>query len=1524
GYDGVHLVGRLLSGLVDLIAILFTFLIGRRLYDSRVGLIASFLMTTAVMPIQQSHFYTMDNWASALTTIAIYIAILAADDGLNIRWWALFGLFLGLTVASRINVAPLALIAGVAGLIWLGKQFFADVDVNKEAVSERAFVNYVTSSRGQQHLYAIVIGGMTAALVSLFVFRVAMPYAFSDAAMIRNEALLETGEEPSFLRLAVQSIVGINPQWWANMEEIQRLQAPEANFPPALQWTDRPAIIFPWINMVLYGMGPLAGLLAWIGVIVATWQMVTRRQAWLIHAIPVIWIWLYFLFSATRWVKSIRYFLPIYPVLFVMAGWLIIWLYDRWRSNRAESTRKSPSAAQYIALGIGGLTLVTSFLWANAFVGIYRRPMTRVEATQWMFENVPTGATLLDSTTPSGDQFQMPMWGANLSSGAPTFVNFSVDDPFELSALQFNYVTTPGDGQTGQINVSLRGPDGSNSLTNGAASFSQLTREPLLIELAPITLNPGENYTLEISTDLSGNVEMGTSILTSEHWDDALPVRYDGKDPFSQYFRGVSTGQMTTTHPDSDQKANELYNWLQEADYVVISSQRSLWSLPRLPLTYPLMIRYYEALFSGDLGFELVAEFHGDIRVGPLYISDTTGQVGWGDLPEIGWPPPGSLAAEEAFSVYDHPPVWIFKKTDQYDPAAVGQIFSDVDLTNVIVQNPLEATNSPNGLRFTGEQLAAQIEGGTFREVFNIDGLLSNNGAAAVVVWWLMVILLGWIGFPLAYIVFSGLADRGYVFSRIIILLLLSWSSWFVASYGWLPNTAGTLLIMLLLVAAISGFILYRRRTEINHFVVENWRFLLLLEGIGLGLFLLQLSIRLGNPDVWDVIWGGEKPMDTSYFTAVLKSTVYPPYDPWQSGAYINYYYFGFVYTGVLTKLLRIVPTVAYNLILPTLFSFTGLGVFVLTYTLGIKAFDRSSDQSEGRQPFHWRSLAAIGGYFAILLAMVLGNLKQLGVMFNAWVRTSTLPADQSIVSRFFEGGYQVLTGTQPAIYPGDWFWTATRAISINEGEVQPITEFPFFTFLYGDLHAHMIALPLTIAALAWAMSLVITGGKQLTWLHWLVGGLAIGVLYPTNSWDYPTYMVIGLLALVYINIKGYGLSLQALGRLILQGSTLYLISRYAFQPFWANFGTAYGTIRLWEGSYTPVFDFLGIYGLFLFVILTWLFIDLKSWMTALPTQSLNENAGYTSAGVSAGVLLVPVMAFGIYSGYETLPITLAIIIFAGLLGLRSNISPERRIVNILVSSAFGLILFVEIFVLDGDIGRMNTVFKFYMQVWIFLSIAAGVSLVWALPRIIKRWGDMNRTAWLTALALLIFVATLYPVLATRAKFAIRNVDEDMPLTLDGAEFLSYTSYGDSGRTITLADDREAILWMQANIDGSPVTAEAHSSNPYRTVGNRISMYTGNPSIIGWDWHQRQQRPTLPGNTVSNRINDVTALYRSQDLSLTLDLIDKYDIQYIYFGQLEDTYYGFEALEKFEEMVEFGILDEVYQNDTVKIFQVTS
>ncbi|MCP4427302.1 MAG: hypothetical protein GY803_22670 [Chloroflexi bacterium] len=1524
-YDGVHLFGRFLSGLLDLASVLFIFLIGRRLYDWRVGVLAAALMATAVMPIQQSHFYTMDNWAAGLTTIAIYTAVRAAGFGdeenrWHLRWWILFGLSLGLAVASRINMAPLAAIAPLAAVIWLVRR----------GVDLRGLMQPKVANLAGLDTQRAIIGVSLAAFVTIFTIRIAQPYAFADAEIVRQDALSQTGEEPGFLSLTLRSLIGFNPQWVGNMEEIQRLQAPEASFPPALQWTDRAAILFPLSNMVLYGMGLTAGIAAWLGLFWAAWRIVRARPDWMAHAIPVAWSAGYFLFMGTRWVKSIRYFLPVYPTLLLLGAWL---LFELWRKARANRVKQ---------VGVVFLMLVTavpSLLWANTFITTYTEPFTRLAASEWMYENIPTGATLLydvgdHQAAGRSHELQLPLKGYDfLDGGYPLNLSFNLPQDGVVTAVRFNYLTSlSGAPENAALRVRL---NGGQDVETAVQLDSQ--RLSTLIDLPdiPLAADTPSTLTAELVPG-SPAIHADTSRLVNEAWDDLLPVNLDGRAAYASYYTEVTGGQRPLPFPDNDTKRNEMIQWLDEADYIPISSQRAIWNTPRLPLNYPLNIRYYEGLFDGSLGFELVAQFHADFRIGPLYISDTGGKIGWNEPPDVGWPPPNELAAEEAFSVYDHPPVWIFAKTDRYSHENAVRTLGAVDLSQATNMNPAEATQSPNGLMLSPTQQAVQQANGTFSEIFNVDGFLSQHPGWTAVVWHIVVILLGWAAFPLAFAVFRGLPDRGYALSRILALLLISYFGWLMASLNILPNTRSALLWGLTLIELVSLSILIRRRHEIADFVRQNLAYIGIVELLGVVFYLILIGVRLGNPDVWDVIWGGEKPMDLSYFTAVLKSTTFPPYDPWYAGGYINYYYYGFVYVGALTKLLGVVPAVAYNLILPMLYSFTGIGIFSLAYNLvEIKNLRFKIDDlrlERNRQSSIVNRQSLIAGLIAAALAILLGNLAEVGVLLGAWQKAggemNTGIAVLDAFLRTMDGGLKLLSGQLSPLYPGDWFWTASRAINVNPGEVGPITEFPFFTFLYGDLHAHMISLPLQILALGWVVSLALRrhpissrNWMSETALLWLIGGIAIGALRATNTWDWPTYLVLGVLATVYwVWQRNDGrFSLPTLGQAIYFSGLLAGLSIIAFWPFAANYGVGYTSFKLWEGSYTFVGNYFAIYGLFLLFILIHLARESRDWTRTWTFEGLRRSESIVTLVVAILIVYVILLLILLAKGYLIAPIVLTLVIMAGLLGLRSQLPAERRIVLILISAGLFLTLFVEIFVLDGDIGRMNTVFKFYMQVWLWLSVVGGVTAVTAYPSLQKR--PQLRRAWQSVLALLVFAAALYPILATKAKWDIR-MSKDAPRTLDGMAFMPYVEYGDSGQTVPLNYDYDAIQWMQRNIEGSPIIAEAHSGNPYRSIGNRIAMYTGLPAIVGWDWHQRQQRATLPGTRVSARIEDVNRLYNTADADETLTLLDKYDVGYIYVGQLEWVYYNPEGLIKFDYMVNDGYLEEVYRNGGTSIYKV--
>jgi uncharacterized membrane protein len=247
----------------------------------------------------------------------------------------------------------------------------------------------------------------------------------------------------------------------------------------------------------------------------------------------------------------------------------------------------------------------------------------------------------------------------------------------------------------------------------------------------------------------------------------------------------------------------------------------------------------------------------------------------------------------------------------------------------------------------------------------------------------------------------------------------------------------------------------------------------------------------------------------------------------------------------------------------------------------------------------------------------------------------------------------------------------------------------------------------------------------------------------------------------------------------------------------------------------------------------------------------------------------------------------------------------------------------VELIVLVGDIGRMNTVFKFYLQVWTFFAIAAAASLGWILPAL-PDWRPTWRAAWNVAFAVLVAGAALYPLWATTAKIKDRMV-ENAPHSLDGMAYMDYATYSDGDlaaewATMDLGQDARAIRWMQENVEGSPVIVEANLRNLYRW-GSRFSIYTGLPGVAGWEWHQQQQRAVNPAAWVTQRILEIDEFYQTTDLKRALDFLRKYDVRYIIVGQQERGRYLGPGLDKFEA-ADGSLWREVYRDGDTVIYEV--
>jgi YYY domain-containing protein len=725
---------------------------------------------------------------------------------------------------------------------------------------------------------------------------------------------------------------------------------------------------------------------------------------------------------------------------------------------------------------------------------------------------------------------------------------------------------------------------------------------------------------------------------------------------------------------------------------------------------------------------------------------------------------------------------------------------------------------------------------GTWHELFDPSDLANRF---PVPVWVLALLLLGIVAFPYLWLVLRLLPDAGYAVARPVGLLLVAWPAWWLASYdvvefgrGALAATAGAL-------AAGALAIVVSQRRPLAHWLHARWRLLAVEEAVFWALFAALLTVRWANPDLWHPTLGGEKPMDLAYLNAVVKSASFPPYDPWFAGGYVNYYYFGFVLVGALVELTGIVPHVAYNLAIPTLAAFLGLAAFGAALAL-----------ARTRRAIPTASLAAA-------FVVVLGNLGQVEVLLER------------------------ARGAVPIEW---WYWNASRAISVPEGEPGPITEFPAFTYLYADLHAHAIALPYAAVVLVLAAAVARGGlrrGAPATRVGLLaVLALVLGALWPTNTWDVPTYAAVALAALI---IGRLAAARERPLRAVAEGAAVWaavLAAAYVlFLPFHRAYVSSFAGVGRWAGARTSLPDFLTVHGLFLFPIVSYLLLEAVRTPRA---SSRRRPAALVAAAAVAIALLV--------AGHGPAGIVVAVGTLAASVAARRGRPPRDRLVIAFVGVGLALVLAVEYLVVSRiDIGRTNTVFKSYLQVWVLWGVAAALSTSLVLERlrhVRRRWA----VPWKAAGIVLVGTALLYPALATPAKVGDR-FDRSVGRTLDGAAFMARARHSERDTGFPLADDLAGIRWMQANVRGSPVVAEVNTHPRLYGWGNRFAMFTGNPAVVGWDFHQRQQRGVVAGDAIAERIADLAELYGTTSVETAGRLLERYDVEYVVVGPLERAYF---------------------------------
>jgi YYY domain-containing protein len=843
--------------------------------------------------------------------------------------------------------------------------------------------------------------------------------------------------------------------------------------------------------------------------------------------------------------------------------------------------------------------------------------------------------------------------------------------------------------------------------------------------------------------------------------------------------------------------------------------------------------------------------------------------------------------------------------------------------------------------------------------------------------WYLLITLIGWLTFPLAYRLFPALSDRGFSLARALGMLVWGYIFWMMASLGIIQNDGSGLLLALLLLAVISGIGLWRNeaRQSIGQWIKSNLKLIVTVELLFFFAFAFLAFVRSGNPE----IVGTEKPMELAFINAVLHSPTFPPHDPWLSGYAISYYYFGYVMTAMLAMATSTLGSVAFNLMLALVFALSALGAYGVIYNLlglrNIRKPNKPPERDAENPGFHL-SLPLLGPLFLLLVSNFEGFLEVLSARGIFWKFNLNGTAASSAFWKWLDiqdlRNAPLKTSWLPDRYY--WWWRASRVITETNLAGRPneiIDEFPFFSYLLGDLHPHILAMPFGLLAVAVALNLYLGGWKGEIDLGFyrlplrpsgiLFGAMLLGGLAFLNTWDILTGFGLLVGAFVLARVFTSGWSWNRLVDLLAFGIPLGVLAILLYLPFYAGFSSQAGGIipnlefstrgaQLWVmfgPLLLPIFAYLfylwrvekrpvnGKAGLGLalgFALLLWAF----SWLLALLAQlrmpdfvaAYLADEGFQNAAAffSAATMRRLINIGSLLTVLATTTASLAFLIPARA-GMRENeeTNPqggggkEYLFAVFLVLLASLLVLAPEFVYLRDQFGdRMNTIFKFYYQAWLLWSLAAAFGVATLLMRLRGTWNWVNRIG----LTLVLLMALVYPVLGLLTKtedFRIpafinrltvaRALGETQP---QGTAFGVWTLDGSAIFQPVYPDDLAAAAWLQAAPQG--IIVEATKTDASYSDYGHISIFSGLPTVLGWPMHEAQWRGSYAPQ--GSRLNDVRQLYESSSWDTTTAILQQYHIRYVFIGTLEHQTYHINE-QKFQLH-----LTPVFQQGQVVIYEV--
>ena len=746
--------------------------------------------------------------------------------------------------------------------------------------------------------------------------------------------------------------------------------------------------------------------------------------------------------------------------------------------------------------------------------------------------------------------------------------------------------------------------------------------------------------------------------------------------------------------------------------------------------------------------------------------------------------------------------------------------------------------------------------------------------------------ILGVVFFPIAFTVFWRLPDRGYSFSKLLILLIWAYVIWILGSLNDALNTNFISLIVLLVIFLISLSIFIKKNIPIMSYLRKEYRMIIALDISFIIVFTVWIFIRNLDPDIYHT----EQIMDFTILNAVMSYSYYPPVDLWFSGNSINYYYYGYLIFGVFSNFLNIDTSLAYNIIIALIAGLSSIILFGLIWNISV-----SFRFSKKLILILSISTIIVFNFFSNgePILEFLNSLKLLPNTFLLWVG--------------IDGLHENLNS--PTLFPNDhyWWWRATRVIntfdiSTNVALDYTITEFPFFSFALADLHPHLISIPFYFMFISFLYNFVlftyerISNRKSLSTtdkVFYLFLSLTFGSLIIINIWNLPSILILFVITIL-INLDTYLTNLTDRIKFFLY---IVFLSLLMFIPFYINFHSpvsGFDTVNdissrfihlnlIWGSFLLIIASFLlSIYFRkirhlktnhkiaktfslvpLLSIILLWLFIILvdNNIEINLLLVLLNRNLSLCmilASWIFVAYLIIAKNPFVLYSDQKFITSN-SIHSFYFLLGI--------------IFTSLCLIIIPEYFKINDQFGnRMNTIFKLGFQSWLLLIIPIPFLTYYLYTMISIRFKAyfILGCLFFSLIYLYYFVGFInLQYLNWSTNFNI-NVHQNLKIE-------NNSTY-------------KSIIWIKKNLPNGLVLLEAPGQS-YNVRQSIISSFTGHPTVLGWIGHEKQWRPTKIYE-ISMREKDIENIYLSNNIEYVKTLIKKYKISYIYVGEEEINKYG--------------------------------